>query len=108
MSGVYIPGMKKPYDCPACPAAHWNAASCFTGCEIVPGKRYAMADPDYAFSSEPPDWCPLVPVPDHGRLGDLDKLVAAYDAEHVGPPGRARELMLEAPAVIPADKEAET
>ena len=46
-------------------------------------------------------------VPDHGRLGDLDKLVDAYDAEHVGPPGRARELMLEAQTILPADKEGE-
>lgn len=31
-------------------------------------------------------------------------LIARYDAEHVGPPGRARELMVTAPAadVVPA------
>ena len=49
-----------------------------------------------------------VPVPDHGDLIERNAVVAAYDAEHVGPPGRARELMMEAPAVIQADKEAET
>ena len=46
-----------------------------------------------------------VPVPPHGKLGDLDELVAAYDAEHVGPPGRARELIIAAPIIIPADRE---
>lgn len=132
MSGVYIPGMKMPYDCPACPAAHWNAASCFTGCEIVPGKRYAMADPDYAFSSEPPDWCPLVPVPDHGRLIDADALgirdeeKRAYEAYQMEKHEyfieeplleykrglsegliRASGLVRFAPTIIPASKEGE-
>lgn len=46
-------------------------------------------------------------VPSHGRLGDLDELVAAYDAEHVGPPGRARELITRATTIIPASKEVE-
>lgn len=32
-------------------------------------------------------------------------LIARYDAEHVGPPGRARELMATAPAVVVDDRE---
>lgn len=31
------------------------------------------------------------------RLIDADALLAAYDREHVGPPGRARKLIEEAP-----------
>lgn len=48
-----------------------------------------------------------IPIPDHGDLIARDDLLAAYDAEHVGPPGRARELMIEAITIIPASKEVE-
>ena len=54
------------------------------------------------------DWAKAIPVPPHGRLGDLDALIEAYDFVHVGPPGMARTLMAEAPTIIPADKEGET
>lgn len=33
------------------------------------------------------------------RLIDADALVAAYDAAHDGPPGKARSLILSAPTV---------
>jgi hypothetical protein len=46
-----------------------------------------------------------IQVYDYDDLIERGALISAYDAEHVGPPGRARELMLEAKAVIPADKE---
>ena len=35
------------------------------------------------------------------RLIDADALLAAYDAEHKGKPGRARELIVKAPTVEP-------
>lgn len=89
MSGIYIPNVNLPESCDNCPHP-----TCRLWQNVNGGERHEK--------------CPIVFVPDHGRLGDLDKLVAAYDAEHVGPPGRARELMMEAPTVIPADKEAET
>lgn len=89
MSGVYIHGMEMPKD---------GYRQVFITAE---GKvlYYPSSPKNGALQFK------AVPVPDHGKLGDLDKLVAAYDAEHVGPPGRARELMMEAPTVIPADKE---
>ena len=34
------------------------------------------------------------------RLIDADALLEAYDREHVGPPGRARKLIEEAPDAI--------
>lgn len=33
------------------------------------------------------------------RLIDADELIKAYDREHKGEPGRARQLMVEAPTV---------
>lgn len=76
---VYIPGMKVPKDCPMCPMAHWNGYGEFTGCEIVAGKKYAdKTDPEYMKSASRPDWCPLVHVPEHGRLIDADALIAWF------------------------------
>ena len=51
--GIYIPGVEAPKDCAACPAV-----SCYWRCD---GKSRH---------------CPIVSVPDHGRLGDLDALRA--------------------------------
>lgn len=73
--GVYVKGMDMPKDCPMCPMAHYNKLDEFTGCEIVPGKKYEMMRPEYANSDCRPDWCPLVEVPTpHGRLIDADAL----------------------------------
>lgn len=50
---------------------------------------------------ERPDWCQLIEVPaSHGDLVDREKLIAEYDRQHVGPPGGARKIMVEAKAVI--------
>lgn len=38
-------------------------------------------------------------IPENGDLISRSALLAAYDAEHVGPPGRARTLIAEAHAV---------
>ena len=68
--GIYLPNMEMPKDCPMCPLAHYNTLGDFTGCNITPGKRYAMThDKEYAESSTRPAWCPLVEVPTpHRRL----------------------------------------
>ncbi len=75
VSDLLIKKGKMPKDCPMCPMAHWNKLDELTGCEIVPGKRYAMTkDPGYADSSSRPDWCPLVEIPPHGDLIDRDEI----------------------------------
>ena len=35
------------------------------------------------------------------RLTDADALLAEYDRVHVGPPGKARQLILDAPTIEP-------
>ncbi len=95
MSGVYIPGTAMPESCNLCFAEF--DGDCLLNHDIICTCSPVTRSAD----------CPLIPVPDHGDLIERDALVVAYDAEHVGPPGRARELMMEAPTVIPADKEAE-
>lgn len=57
-----------------------------------------------------PDWCPLVSVPPHGRLGDLDTLQKQIDfARNSGMLGKAahyklQKLIKEAPTIIPAEE----
>lgn len=63
--------MEMPKDCPMCPMAHYNKLEEFTGCEVAPGKRYAVkTDKAYAESACRPDWCPIKCVlpEQHGDL----------------------------------------
>lgn len=78
---VLIKGMEMPKDCPMCPMSHWDAGDNFRGCEIVPGKKHAIRDPEYANSDHRPNWCPLVLVQPHGRLIDADALKTMWDDE---------------------------
>lgn len=56
---------------------------------------------DIDLTIERPDWCPLIEIPaSHGDLVDREKLIEEYDRQHVGPPGGARKIMVEAKAVI--------
>ena len=58
---------------------------------------------------ERPDECPLIPVPEHGRLIDADAL--EYHADNVRDPmGRTEKTVMwkkieAAPTIIPGDKE---
>ena len=83
---VLVKGIKMPKDCPQCLLSSWSPITNeFLGCYAVPGKRYAMLDKEYAESSERPDWCPLVELPEkHGRLIDADALAddLEWDAQH--------------------------
>lgn len=67
--GIYIPGMEMPKSCGKCKAfvcyRQWagDTGDCFCGIT----KNDAEADGKNAD-------CPLIPVPDHGRLIDADAL----------------------------------
>lgn len=72
--GIYI-SMEMPKDCPMCPFAYWDFTAEFRGCQAVKGKKYAMeTEPGYPETNFRPSWCPLIELPPHGRLGDLDAL----------------------------------
>ena len=66
---VIVKGMEMPKKCDKCPmcAYHWNNGQIW--CEVADAK---LADNFTALmSTERPDWCPLVEVPDeHGCDGD--------------------------------------
>ena len=68
------------------------------------------------WGAPPPDDCPLVPVPPHGRLGDLDKLEQMFaDIDHAPYSGfdgedpfysaaDAAQIIRLAPTIIPAEE----
>lgn len=61
---VLIRGMELPIDCHNCPLGF--GGGCYFG---TSADEYMCPDHGRA------DWCPLIPVPEHGRLIDAEALV---------------------------------
>ena len=100
MSGVYIPGVSKPIDCEFC---------------VFCDDEYCVLHGPNEYKSWAAEYenCPLIPVPDHGRLGDLDKLESGLRLMAKYQEGDRQQGILgccetihHAPTIIPADKEA--
>ena len=67
---ILIKGIKMPRGCQVCPISHWNKLDQMTGCEL--GRKHIPKDDEDFWQNDRPSWCPLVPVPPHGRLIDAD------------------------------------
>lgn len=65
MSGIYIPDMEMPTNCADCEVLSDDLVCPFTGIRGYNGK---------------PKICPLVEVPQHGRLIDAEALTDAIDS----------------------------
>lgn len=61
MGGIYIKGMEMPQTCNECRFAIDNYC-------------YAVVRYKHLSGGGRANWCPLVEIPPHGRLGDLDEL----------------------------------
>ena len=104
MSGVYIKGMEMPKDCYDCPL-------------IVEEERFSVCIPlarvldDESIRQKD---CPLIPVPDHGRLIDKDALEqdisdsVVFSGRENNPEIYGANKIINrihlAPTIIPADK----
>ena len=66
MSGVYIKGLEMPNKCMECPCSGTYTDGLWV-CEI---KSELLTSTE--LEEERPEWCPLIPVPPHGRLIDAD------------------------------------
>ena len=92
MSGIYIEGMEMPTNCEECAIKAWDTEDyvCpFSGISTLCISRQ--------------DSCPLIPVPDHGRLIDADAMCDGLVSNH--------PVVIHAnaaPTIIPADKEWQT
>lgn len=107
MSGIYIPGMEMPkncFDCPLFDDVYTDADgdddySCGLG---VPLDYYQ------ASGGNQKD-CPLVPVPEHGRLIDADALrYWSDDSAMIAFDYVTRSQINAAPTIIQASEEGET
>ena len=86
---VIVKGMEMPTTCRECVIGNPKAKTCIIGKPKMNTKRR--------------DDCPLVEIPPHSDLVDRDDLIAEYDHQHKGPAGGARQIMVDAKAVIKAD-----
>lgn len=68
MAGVYVKGMKMPECCEDC--RFWDGQN--NGCPIVHMITLRRTH------QKKPDWCPLVEVPDHGDLVDIDNVLEDF------------------------------
>ena len=67
MSGLYLPGMEMPTHCIDCPfMVSRDGDDCIL--------QSAEANESFENWEQMRAGCPLIPVPDHGRLIDADKL----------------------------------
>ena len=61
---IYIKGMEMPETCYECPCGDNE----FYWCMATKGRNNYHRDEFGYPDGERQDWCPLIPVPDHGRL----------------------------------------
>ena len=102
---VYIKGMEMPKSCFSCPM---NDTDC---CGISRGSyiEYREVDVDVAINGRP-EWCPLIPVPDHGDLIDRTTvkdywLYADWDTGmDLGKEKNAFAVINSVPTIIPGEE----
>lgn len=103
MSGVYIK-TEIPDNCSECFAREISGAGAGVSfCRIVGGAL------SFDYDKKRMNFCPLIPVPDHGDLidvGAVDLSGGPYEYQEWA--DWALQKYLDAPTVIPADREGET
>ena len=107
--GIYIKGMEMPTSCRECPLEQGDSG--YRWCGAIQKVKSTWDYREYL-----PDWCPLVPVPDHGRLGDLDALYKKMEhySDNEGATGYQDDTFIcrdsvlfaieDAPTIIPASE----
>lgn len=107
--GVYIKDMTMPTRCGRCDMCFKTPITTYTCC---------ITGADIDNLGEMMEDCPLVPVPPHGRLGDLDALAQQVEHErfhhthtdglaarhHVAEYGHFLNAISDAPTIIPEDQ----
>jgi hypothetical protein len=98
---VLIKGMEMPNRCFKC-IFLTTAPSFF----CLAGKKDLCAE--HGINISRPDWCPLIELPPHGRLGDLDKLMTEFmdsDLDHLQRDDwkEVIQIVADAPTIIEAE-----
>ena len=108
MSGVYIKGLKMPKSCRACQLERRQDTQYdfeFRCCPVTGTQTNR-------YLKDRPQNCPLLPVPNHGRLIDADEADRRYTPDFTelsdfqcGWNAAMKRVCEDAPTIIPADKE---
>ena len=93
---ITIKSMEMPYSCAECKLVHDLTGYGDYECPLGVGTA----------NLERPAACPLIELPPHGRLVDADAL---FESDFGGEPFKSviRRVLMQAPTIIPADKEDE-
>lgn len=104
MSGIYIKGMKMPKSCDECKFFTWKRGI-GNHCAINESITFHPTLDGLNVRYEKNGNCPLIAVPDHGRLIDADNAVndVWYGFAHYT--GLLTSMLEDMPTIIPADKE---
>ena len=105
---VYIKGMEMPTSCFECKLLDYTDTY---KCRV----RFESLAREHGINISRPDWCPLVPVPEHGDLIGREWLIDI--ALHLMNTAKNEDIangvkwlwqyIIEAPTIISADKEGE-
>jgi len=107
MSGIYIPGMEMPKNCNECRFIEGDTMDglCHAANRWLDDDEHWTwyAYPEGDIDTSKPANCPLVPVPDHGRLIDADMLM---ESDLGGEPYKSviRRVLMQAPTIIPEEE----
>lgn len=95
--GIYLPNMEMPQNCDKCRFQ----STLRLYCDAMPYNFCGNTD-----DIERPDWCPLIELPPHGRLGDLDELykVANMADDFGADTTDILKLIIDTPTVIEAEE----
>lgn len=110
---VYIKGMEMPTTCCHCKLMVYNTELVWDDAGTKrTGAWVCLLTGELIDNTKREEHCPLIPVPDHGRLIDADALEEKADDRYsLGEIGRRERddivdaLRYCAPTIIPADKE---
>lgn len=114
--GVYIMGMEMPTSCQKCPFLDYEEGFCFASGAKGKSGWYEFTLRPGEIKDRRHDDCPLIHVPPHGRLGDLDVLGKVM-SDGIAPsvkdggfqhPFDIIRAVVNAPTIIPASEESET
>ena len=98
---VIVKGMEMPKNCAECKM--WSICDCLKEFDDYESLLYAVDDGDLVRADD----CPLIELPPHGRLGDLDELykVANMADDFGADTTDILKLIIDTPAVIEAEGE---
>ena len=105
---ILIKGIEMPKCCDACKFVTWSNLNQTAGCYLVPYDVMCFKNYSTEYRTKRSDYCPLVPVPPHGRLIDADAVtLEGGPYEYDDWCKWALEQYLNAPTTIPASEEGE-